>query len=325
MAEVLEGVLQRGGYFQEWSEQFKLERWLEVLEQKSIDPCDYTKALDTGRSLPWEFISTGVSRDFLLKEYERALEGIVLADCLTGPCNACGADCTSTASGATAETPFISNEKPSRRIRTTVAGTSHEYRVRIKFEAGEPFRYASHLDLVRAIYRLLRRSGLTLSYSEGFSPHPRASFGFPKPVGVTSRGEYVDIFLAERPAKPIEEILAPHMPLGLRILQSKILNASAQAITKTADMLHYEISPSPQVDETTLKQRAVEDEYVVRADVKDGHLTLFLDQANRVKLWDSLANIYKITSAQARLLRPERVDAYIKRGQGFSTLFEESF
>ncbi len=324
MAEVLEGVLQRGGYFQEWSEQFKLERWLEVLEQESIDPGDYTKALDTGHGLPWEFISTGVSRDFLLKEYKRALEGIVLADCLTGPCNGCGADCTNTATVATAQTPGIANEKPSKRMRTTVAGTSHEFRVRIKLEVGEPFRYASHLDLVRAMYRLLRRSGLVLSYSEGFSPHPRASFGFPKPVGVTSRGEYLDFFLAERPAKPVEEILAPHMPRGLGILASRILPPGAQAITKTADILHYEIRPAPPVDEGTLKQRIAGDEYLVHADMQDGHLTLFLGQANRVKLWDSLAKIYNITTPEARLLRAERVDAYVKRGQGLSTLFEES-
>ena len=40
--------------------------------------------------LPWDHIDVGVSREFLEREYRRALEGLTTPDCRQGPCSACG-------------------------------------------------------------------------------------------------------------------------------------------------------------------------------------------------------------------------------------------
>ena len=47
------------------------------------------------------------------------------------------------------------------------------HRMRIRFSVGETIKYISHLDLLRAWERILRRAGVPLAYSKGFNPHPR--------------------------------------------------------------------------------------------------------------------------------------------------------
>ena len=53
----------------------------------------------------------------------------------------------------------------------------------VVFEKGKTLRYIGHLDLMRAMQRALRRSGLPIRYSNGFNPHIRLSFAAPLSVG----------------------------------------------------------------------------------------------------------------------------------------------
>ncbi len=71
-------------------------------------------------------------------------------------------------------------------------------RMRVEFSRGEEAKFASHLDLMRAWPRALRRAGLPLGYSEGFTPRPRISLAAPLPVGVTGSAELMDVFLKRR-------------------------------------------------------------------------------------------------------------------------------
>ena len=69
-------------------------------------------------------------------------------------------------------------------------------RLRLKFGRGEELKFLSHLDLMRLWERALRRAGLPLAYSEGFTPHPRIALAAPLSVGVTSEAELMDVFLS---------------------------------------------------------------------------------------------------------------------------------
>ncbi len=69
-------------------------------------------------------------------------------------------------------------------------------RLRISFGRGEEIKFLSHLDLMRLWERALRRVGLPVAYSEGFSPHPRISLAAPLSVGITSQAELMDVFLS---------------------------------------------------------------------------------------------------------------------------------
>jgi radical SAM-linked protein len=68
-------------------------------------------------------------------------------------------------------------------------------RVRFRFSKAGKVRFTSHRDVARMWERALRRSGLPVTLSQGFSPHPLLSFGLALPTGCESRGEYVDVRL----------------------------------------------------------------------------------------------------------------------------------
>ena len=64
--------------------------------------------------------------------------------------------------------------------------------------------YISHLDLMRAMSRAVRRAGLPLWYTEGFNPHPYLSFALPLPLGQEGLREAMDLRLLND--MPLEEI-----------------------------------------------------------------------------------------------------------------------
>ncbi len=92
-------------------------------------------------------------------------------------------------------------------------------RLRIAFSRGEEVKYISHLDLMRLWERSLRRAGIPMAYSQGFSPHPKISIAAPLPIGVTSDGELMDILLRKRVSPYFFiKVLCDQLPCGIDIL-----------------------------------------------------------------------------------------------------------
>ena len=94
------------------------------------------------------------------------------------------------------------------------------YRLRVKFSRGEEIKYISHLDIMRLWQRALHRAGVSLAYSEGYTPHPRISLAAPLALGVTSEAELMDVFCT-RPVSPhwFTTAAGQQVPRGIGILQ----------------------------------------------------------------------------------------------------------
>jgi radical SAM-linked protein len=71
-------------------------------------------------------------------------------------------------------------------------------RIRIKYAKRGPLRFTSHRDFARAFERALRRAGVPIAFSQGFTPHPRVSYASAAPTGVASEAEYLEIGLQAR-------------------------------------------------------------------------------------------------------------------------------
>jgi len=71
------------------------------------------------------------------------------------------------------------------------------FRLRITFAKHGRLRWLSHLELTRAMERLVRRSGLPFAVSQGFSPHMRFAVGPALPVGTAGLGEKFDVWLTD--------------------------------------------------------------------------------------------------------------------------------
>lgn len=65
-------------------------------------------------------------------------------------------------------------------------------KVRIKYTKSEHLKFIGHLDVMRYFQKAVKRAGLDIAYSQGFSPHQLMSFAAPLALGVTSEGEYFD-------------------------------------------------------------------------------------------------------------------------------------
>lgn len=69
-------------------------------------------------------------------------------------------------------------------------------RVRVRFAKAGKLRFISAIDLGRVWERALRKADLPIAYSEGFSPHPKVSFGDALPLGFASTAEFCELTFA---------------------------------------------------------------------------------------------------------------------------------
>lgn len=94
-------------------------------------------------------------------------------------------------------------------------------RVRLRYAKRGRLRFTSHRDFARAFERALRRAGVPMAYSAGFTPHPRISYVGAAPTGVASEAEYVEIGLAR--SVDVDELRAAvdaALPDGLDIVEA---------------------------------------------------------------------------------------------------------
>lgn len=103
---VLEGVLARGDrrvskvilrayqlgcLFDSWSESFDNEKWMQAFSDCGVDYHFYTsRERNLDEIFPWDFIDVGVTKEFLKREWQRAMEGKTTPNCREA-CSGCGA------------------------------------------------------------------------------------------------------------------------------------------------------------------------------------------------------------------------------------------
>ncbi len=90
LCAVVEDVYRQGALFEAWTDFFKPERWYEAMERAGLDIDFYTtREREEDELFPWDFIDIGVTRSFLLKEYQKSKEAVVTPNC-RAKCSGCG-------------------------------------------------------------------------------------------------------------------------------------------------------------------------------------------------------------------------------------------
>ena len=222
----LEGVLSRGDRrlsalilraFREgarldgWSEEFRLSRWQNAARALGLDLSAYLRERHPEEVLPWEHLDCGLSREFLLEERARALSRKVSPDCRFVKCLKCGV-CKGGIRNVLHGPPEDRSPLPDFPLPDAV------YWYRVVYAREGPMRFLSQRELQRVLERALRRAGLPLSFTRGFSPRPRLSFGRALPVGVASEAEVFFVALSEEwPEERIRMHLERELPQGLRL------------------------------------------------------------------------------------------------------------
>ena len=101
-------------------------------------------------------------------------------------------------------------------------------RLRVRYVKKGKVRFTSHRDVARIWERALRRVGLAMAYSRGFSPRPKLSFGLALSTGPESEAEFLELELADEEGGPADwstergsdlaERLTGALPTGLDVV-----------------------------------------------------------------------------------------------------------
>jgi radical SAM-linked protein len=89
----------------------------------------------------------------------------------------------------------------------------------VRYAKRGKMRFASHRDVARVFERGVRRAGLPIAYSAGFTPHPRISYAGGAPTGVASEAEYLSLALTSRQAAAyVRQRLNATLPDGIEVI-----------------------------------------------------------------------------------------------------------
>src|SRR5216683_5521054 len=90
----------------------------------------------------------------------------------------------------------------------------------VRYAKRGKMRFASHLDVARTFERGVRRAGLPIAYSAGFTPHPKISYAGGAPTGVASEAEYLSLALTTRQAETqVCRRLDAALPDGIDVIE----------------------------------------------------------------------------------------------------------
>lgn len=254
LSRVIEAAWRAGARFDGWTESFNFGIWESAFAEARIDSTAYLAERDPAAPLPWDHISSGVSKEYLAAERAKALRAEATADCREAGCLACGSCGAGDAAPRTLPPPLETGagaraESLGRRERKKKSGAEDlAVKYRVRYVKGDAVRFLSHLDIVRAISRAIGVGSVPAAFSRGFNPHPRLSFGPPLPVGATGEAEFFDIELTrEMPPEELGARLASGLPCGLAVA-SVSRRTTAGSIASDAEAAEYVIRGIPGLD-----------------------------------------------------------------------------
>lgn len=91
LCRVIQKAFEKGCYFDSWDNCFDIDKWMEAFEECGLDPAFYsTRRRSYDEVLPWDHLDNGPSKEFLIRENEKAKEAAVTPNCRE-QCSNCGA------------------------------------------------------------------------------------------------------------------------------------------------------------------------------------------------------------------------------------------
>mgnify|MGYP000372836082 CR=1 FL=1 len=225
LSEVIYEAYKNGSRLDGWSEHFRFEYWRKAFEKTRIDPLDYLREKATSDSLPWDHIEKGIPKRYLLWERDKAKAGlpvykrkIAVSRVMPMPDDHFG------------RTP---------RPRRNGQATALIFQTRVKYARDERMRFYSHLDIMRALQRAIKRADLPVALSHGHNRHMKLAFGHPLPLGYVSKAEYFDL-QTERPLDSESMVrLKDNLPQGLSIEAAKFFTGDGISLVRAVNLISY--------------------------------------------------------------------------------------
>lgn len=247
IGELIYKVFEKGAYLDSENHYMKKERWIDAATELNLNLDELsTQEFDINQTLPWDFIDTGVEKQWLQNEYNQALNNQNSIPC-DKKCSNCGV-CKNTnmKKKIFKENSFISCTKTPPEIDKN-AQNSHFYRILLSKK--DDLKYISHLDWLGTFYKVLKRSKIELVFSQGFNPSPKISASVALPIFVESDGEFLDIEIYNNfTENELKSKIEANLPEGATIINIKKITKNTPKI----DQLVFWGKYSAQLEDYTL-------------------------------------------------------------------------
>lgn len=169
--------------------------------------------------------------------------------------------------------------------------------VRVWFKKMGMSRYVSHLDLMRAMTRAVRRANVPLWYTEGFNPHPYLTFALPLSLGMESLYESMDIRIeGDSTNEEIFNMLVDSMPPGIDIVSVENPFNDPKEIAFGEFDIFFDAADKTDELLALIKEMLSGDELIVQKLGKKGRHKVLKD-INLIEFIKS----YKLTSYESRV------------------------
>ena len=185
-------------------------------------------------------------------------------------------------------------------------------KVRVKFAKEGAMKFVGHLDIMRYFQKAIRRAGIDIAYSEGFSPHMIMSFANPLGVGLTSEGEYFDMQLCTAfPSGELVRRLNDTMVEGMRVISAVQVPddkaGKAMSLVEAADyrIAFRESQPLPDDWRTRFTAFMERPSMVICKKTKKGEKEMDIRPLVYAWHFEDDAVIMRVSSGSSDNLRPE--------------------
>nr|WP_246195715.1 TIGR03936 family radical SAM-associated protein [Halopolyspora algeriensis] len=147
--------------------------------------------------------------------------------------------------------------------------------MRVRYAKRGRLRFTSHRDFARTFERALRRAGIPMAHSQGFSPRPKVSWAGAVPTGAASEAEYVELQPADRvDPELVRARLDAALPEGFDLLEA--VEAGAGTLSDRLEASRWRIElpgvSAAELDEAVARLMAAETVEVERM-TKNGRRT----------------------------------------------------
>ena len=188
-----------------------------------------------------------------------------------------------------------------------------EYRLRVAYAKQGRGAYLSHLEVIRALERMVRRAGLPYSSTQGFSPHMRISFGPALGVGVASQCEHFDvILLAYVDANDALRRLQAAAPEVLPVRECAYVSPHEPSLSAAVTIFTYQVILEGEPVRTTEVASTIELEQ--KGKTKSFDTLETLPEGITVVTGDSACVVtFTIRATPRGTLRPDSLIAYLTR------------
>jgi radical SAM-linked protein len=149
-------------------------------------------------------------------------------------------------------------------------------KLRVHFAKRGRLRFTSHRDFQRVFERAIRRAGVPVAYSAGFSPHPKISYVGAASTGAASEAEYLEISVTQTcDPVAVREALDEALPTGFDIVE--VVEARTGSLPDRIDTSRWQVTLNgvSAAEAESAVQRFLQAESIsVERVLKDGRRTL---------------------------------------------------